>query len=98
MLEHDKPITSNGYPIIEMDKCFPYDTTDGLYRILVKRPPEMCPFPEAPYVVAVKDFNNTKYDGWLYALSYDLKLHHAVFLLYGDKEVRFFCENLIENP
>ena len=55
MLEHDKPITSNGYPIIEMDKMYPDDPTDGLFRILVKRPPEMCAFPDAPFVVAVKD-------------------------------------------
>ena len=87
MLEHDKPITSNGYPIIEMDKMYPNDPTDGLFRILVKRPSHMCAFPEAPYVVAVKDFNNYGYDGWCHALSYDLKLPQAVWTLYGaDRE------------
>ena len=48
---------------------------------MVQRPKERCPFPEAPYVVAVKDFNRLDYDGWAYAVSYDLSFEAAVDLL-----------------
>ena len=69
--------TVNGYPIIDKVElwCDP-----GFFRILVKRPEGRCPFPEAPYVVAVKDFNRPE-DGWAYALSYDLTLEEGVELL-----------------
>ena len=87
MLEHDKPITSNGYPIIERDKMYPDETSDGLYRILVKRQPDICAFPNAKNVIAIKYFKNYGYDGWCHALSYDLKLPQAVWMLYGaDRE------------
>ena len=70
--------TANGYPIIDKVE----DVRDpGFFRILVKRPEGRCPFPEAPYVVALKDFNRPEYDGWAYALSYDLTLDRAVELL-----------------
>ena len=39
------------------------------------------PFPNAPYVVALKNFNDPDYDGWAYALGYDLTLERAVELL-----------------
>jgi hypothetical protein len=68
--------TSNGYAIIDKVE----DPRDpGFFRILVKR--DECPFPEAPFVVALKDFNRPDYDGWAYALSYDLTLEKAVELL-----------------
>ena len=69
-------VTANGYAIIDKVE----DVRDpGFFRILVKR--DECPFPEAPYVVALKDFNRPEYDGWAYALSYDLTLERAVELL-----------------
>ena len=69
---------SNGYPIIHKE---PISSDDGWFRIMVQRPKERCPFPEAPYVVAVKDFNQLDYDGWAYAVSYDLSFEAAVELL-----------------
>lgn len=39
---------SNGYPIIHK---VPISSDDGWFRIMVQRPKERCPFPEAPYVV-----------------------------------------------
>ena len=70
--------TANGYPIIDKVECNVYP---GFFRILVKRPEDRCPFPEAPFVVAIKDFNRPEVDGWGYALSYDLTLERAVELL-----------------
>ena len=68
--------TANGYPIIDKVE----DVRDpGFFRILVER--DECPFPEAPFVVALKDFNRPEVDGWAYALSYDLTLERAVELL-----------------
>ena len=69
-------VTANGYAIIDKVE----DVRDpGFFRILVKR--DECPFPEAPFVVALKDFNRPEVDGWAYALSYDLTLERAVELL-----------------
>jgi len=70
---------SNGYPIISK---VPVANDDGWFRIMVQRPKERCPFPEAPFVVAVKDFNRPEYDGWAYAVSYDLSFDAAVDLLH----------------
>jgi len=70
--------TSNGYAIIDKVE----DLRDpGFFRILVKRTEGHHPFPNAPYVVALKDFNRPDYDGWAYALGYDLTLERAVELL-----------------
>ena len=70
--------TANGYPIIDNVEIA---NDPGFFRILVQRPEGRCPFPEAPYVVALKDFNRPEYDGWAYALSYDLTLEKGVELL-----------------
>ena len=70
--------TANGYPIIDKVEIA---NDPGFFRILVKRPEGRCPFPEAPFVVAIKDFNRPEVDGWAYALSYDLTLEKGVELL-----------------
>ena len=70
--------TANGYPIIDKVEIA---NDPGFFRILVKRPEGRCPFPEAPFVVAIKDFNRPEGDGWAYALSYDLTLEKGVELL-----------------
>ena len=69
--------TSNGYAIIDKVEIA---NDPGFFRILVKRDDD-CPFPEAPFVVAIKDMNRPEYDGWAYALGYDLTLERAVELL-----------------
>ena len=70
--------TANGYPIIDKVEIA-HDP--GFFRILVKRPEGRCPFPEAPYVVAIKDFNRPEVDGWGRAIAYDLTLEKGVELL-----------------
>tara|TARA_B100001059_G_C17774725_1_gene550541 strand:- start:1137 stop:1364 length:228 start_codon:yes stop_codon:yes gene_type:complete len=69
--------TSNGYPILEV-----VNTNGGkLSKILVER--DHSPFGHNKrFAVAWKDMDDTGYDGWVAAISYDLTYGEALELVY----------------